>query len=91
MPRRRYQRVAHPESGLVFVFAYDSTDPELLHIFARHTTSPEDAIDAFFEGTEDTLWNERYRRYETYSTTHGLFWYWIKPGEVVMVVSCFGL
>jgi hypothetical protein len=91
MPQRRYLRVPDDESGLVFVFAYDATDPEILHIFARHTTSPEEAIDAFFEGPDDTSWNDTHARYETYTATHGLFWHWIRQGEVVMIITCFRL
>jgi predicted DNA binding CopG/RHH family protein len=70
VPKRRYQRVPHPESGLTFVFAYDCDAPELLHIFSRHATSPGDAVDAFFEGREDTTWNDEYERYETSGEHH---------------------
>ena len=76
------------EGGIRFVFRYDYDAPELLHIFARHLTSIDDALDTFFDGTTE-VWNERHTRFETYSQTHGLFWFWIEEGRVVMVVSCF--
>jgi hypothetical protein len=81
-----YQRIF--EQGICFVFKYDDDAPELLHIFARHLTSVDDALNTFFEGTRET-WNERFARFETYSATHGLFWFWIEEERVVMVVSCF--
>jgi hypothetical protein len=89
MPPRRYQRIRHDDSGIVFVFAYDRTHPELLHIWARHLVSPSTAIDTFFEGGRDTTWNERRQRYETYSIDHGLYWFWLDPERAVMVISCF--
>jgi hypothetical protein len=81
-----YQNVE--EYGIRFVFKYDDDAPEILHIFARHLTSIDDALDTFFEGTSEP-WNAERRRFETYSETHGLFWFWIEEERVVMVVSCF--
>jgi hypothetical protein len=26
--------------------------------------------------SQDPVWNERYKRFETYSETHGLYWFW---------------
>jgi hypothetical protein len=72
MSQRRYRRIRHRASGLVFVFAYDSDDPSLLHIYARHLTSPADGMRTYFEG--ETTWNARRRRFETSTLTHGLFW-----------------
>lgn len=76
------------ENGIRFVFKYDDDAPELLHIFARHLTSIDDALDTFFDG-HTCGWNEQRARFETYSETHGLYWFWIEEGSVVMVVSCF--
>ncbi len=45
--RAPYVRITDRESGLVFLFAPDAAAPELLHIFARHTTEPDDAIETF--------------------------------------------
>jgi hypothetical protein len=75
------------DSGIRFVFKYDDADPSILHIFARHLTSIDDALDTFFEG--ETTWNPERRRFETYTETHGLFWFWLREGAVVMVISCF--
>lgn len=76
------------ESGIKFVFKYDEQAPELLHIFARHLTTIDDALDLFFD--QKPVWNEQYERYENYSETHGLYWYWInQPNKIVMIVSCF--
>jgi hypothetical protein len=91
VPPRRYQRVRDNDSGLVFVFAYDTADPEVLHIFARHLVSSDTAIDTFFDGADDTSWNQRRERFESYSADHGLYWLWLEPQRVVMVISCFRL
>jgi hypothetical protein len=83
--------VAHKqveEQGIRFVFKYDDDAPELLHIFARHLTTIDDALDVFFEGEEE-VWNDERHRFETFSSTHGLFWFWIEENRVVMVVTCF--
>jgi hypothetical protein len=91
MPQPRYYRQRDDASGLIFVFRYDPDAPELLHIFARHATVPDDAIDAFFEGADDTTWNDQRRRFETYSADYGLYWFWLEPQRVVMVITCFRL
>ncbi len=43
---RKYKTVE--EQGLRFVFAYDDDAPDLLHIYVRHLTSIDDALDTFF-------------------------------------------
>lgn len=91
MPQGRYARVLDESSGLIFVFAYDRTDPDLLHIFARHTTSIDEAIGTFFADDADTAWNEQRARFESYSESHGLFWFWLEEDRTVMVISCFRL
>lgn len=75
--------------GIAFVFKYDAVAPDLLHIYARHLTSPDDAISTFF--TAEAKWNAEHKRYENYSTTHAVYWYWIKQDSVVMIVTCFRL
>ncbi len=47
--------------GFSFVFAHDPADPAMLHIFARHLTTIEDALAVWFDedsdetsGTSDT-------------------------------------
>ncbi len=75
-----------------FVFKYETGNPEMLHIYARHLVTAEDAIGIFF--SYDPIRNEQWNRFETYSETHGLYWRWCKKSEnekkkVVMVISCF--
>jgi hypothetical protein len=84
---RKYKTVE--EHGHRFVFAYDDDAPDLLHIYVRHLTSVDDALDTFFNG--QTKRNEEQQRFETFTDTHGLFWFWIEPEKVVMVISCFRL
>lgn len=76
------------EQGYTFVFKYDGDDSEILHIFARHLTTIDDALDVFFSA--DPVWKAEYERYESYSPTHGLYWFWHdQDRKVVMVISCF--
>ena len=75
-------------SGVTFVLKYDEADPTILHIFARHLTSPADAMRVFFAARP--TWNETHQRFESMTDTHGLYWYWIDEAKrVAMVVSCF--
>jgi hypothetical protein len=46
MPEKFYRRV---DGGITFVFKAEPGHPELLHIFARHRTEPDDAINTFFD------------------------------------------
>jgi hypothetical protein len=74
--------------GHIFYFKYDHDAPDLLHIYARHLTEPVDAIKTFFTSTPE--WNEKRERFENYSETHGLFWFWLNEIEKkVMIVTCF--
>lgn len=83
----RYFRVSEDEH--VFVFKFDPSDPEQLHITVRHLTTVDDALDAFFDPDGKTRWNKRHKRFETYTASHTLYWYWIdEAGKVVMIVSC---
>lgn len=43
----RYKPVR--EAGITFLFRYDQVDPTILHIYARHLTSIDDALDVFFD------------------------------------------
>lgn len=75
--------------GVRFIFRIEPGH-DVLHIYARHLTTPVDAIRTFFAGhPERTVWNEQHRRFETYTDTHGLFWFWRDEGRTVMVISCF--
>jgi hypothetical protein len=87
-PRKAYKRVE--ENGIEFLFKYDDDAPELLHIYARHLTDVDDALDAFF-GAHTKSWNIEFGRFESYTATHGLFWFWLEENKVVMVISCFKL
>ena len=74
--------------GIKFYFKPDDTDPSILHIFARHLTTPAEAIRTFFAAKP--RWNKVYQRFETRTETHGLYWFWLNEAEQkVMVVSCF--
>jgi hypothetical protein len=85
---KRFEHVI--ENGIKFVFKMDDVDPNLLHIYARHLTTIDDALDLFFD-TKPT-WNQEFERCENYSETHGLYWFWIDESKkIVMVVSCFRL
>jgi hypothetical protein len=88
---RRYQAVE--EEGIHFLFAFDPDAPDLLHIFARHTRTIDDALDTFFDPVARTAWNEQRRRFETYSDSHGLFCFWAggQEGQTVFVITCFRL
>jgi hypothetical protein len=84
----RYKQVE--EDGIRFVFKYEDDAPDLLHIYARHLTSIDDALDTFFDGEQET-WNPERSRFETYTRTHGLFWFWLEEDRSDMVISCFRL
>lgn len=78
------------ENGITFVFKMDEVDSSLLHIYARHLTGIDDALDLFFDTKPS--WNGEFARYENYSDTHGLYWFWLdEQKRIVMVVSCFRL
>lgn len=88
MARRQYEVVECEDK--TFFFAYDKDDPELLHIYVRHLMEIDDALDVFFEGK--SKWNARHKRFETYTETHGLFWFWLNESErKVMIITCFKL
>lgn len=75
--------------GFTFVFKSDSLDDEMAHIYARHLKTEEDAMRVFFTGTE-TRWDEGMERFETFTDTEGLQWFWIdEAARILMVTSCF--
>lgn len=88
MPYRAKRR-----EGITFLFATDEVDPDLLHIFARHMMSPEQAIDAWFNYDEEH-WNEQFSRFESWwwqpnGWAIAVYWFWRKKDDVVVVISCF--
>ncbi len=85
MPRYKPVR----SHGFTFLFAYDQTDPALLHIFARHLTTIEDALRTWFDPQAEDVWNEQRQRFETRSETHVLYWTWLEDGQTVLIISCF--
>ena len=72
-----------------FVFKFDDDSPDLLHIWARHLKTEADALRIWLEGTDK--WNAKYQRYETYTDSEGVYWIWLKPDKVVMIISCFDI
>jgi hypothetical protein len=86
---RRYREITDQDSGLTFRFLHDLSDPSRLHVEARWGVSPEQAIDAFFEGTERTVWLERKRCFETIGSTHVVVWLWLDEARShVLVITC---
>lgn len=83
----RYERVE--ADGFTFLFAYDTTDPELLHIYARHLTTIDDALDVWFDDATEDVWDEKYERFETVGQHHVLYWTWVDPQRRVLIISCF--
>lgn len=77
------------ENGIGFIFKVDPDDPSLLHIYARHLTTVDDAIDVFFDPSATQHFNDEMRRYERHNQTHGLYWFWIEEPRAVMVITCF--
>lgn len=87
MPKRQVITVRHFGSGLIFGFRPDKANQDILHITARHGTTPEEAIETFLTG--QTVWDEAHLRFETFSETHGLYWFWWERDRRVGVISCF--
>lgn len=59
MSEQRRETYPDLDSGIDFTFTADPADPALLHIYPRHLTTPEDAIEAFFDPDAQTVWNQR--------------------------------
>lgn len=84
-----YKRVR--EHGITFYFKYDDQHPEFLHIYARHLTGIDDALDVFFDPNRQSVWNEEQQRWETQSATHMLYWTWLEERTKVLIITCFRL
>ncbi len=85
-PRSDFERIKC--NDLIFVFKYDDKKPDMLHIYSRHLTTPDDAIYLYFN--QDPVWDEERKRFGNFSETHGLYWFWRnKEKRVIMVISCF--
>lgn len=78
------------ENGITFLFKYDEDAPDLLHIYARHLTTIDDALNVYFN--TKPKWNKKHNRYENYSDTHGIYWFWLnEANKKVIVITCFNL
>ena len=88
MPRTRLERFLHEESGLSFYFGYQRDQPDRLHVDVRGV-SVEVAVTTYLEGTLQG-WDDEYRRFETRTSTHGIYWtkYHQQEGHI-LVISCF--
>lgn len=79
------------EENIKFFFKYDSdAKDKLLHIWVRHLTTIDNALDVFFENNS-TIWNKKHERFESYSDKHGLYWFWLEKDKKVMIISCFNV
>lgn len=74
--------------GVTFYFAYDPLDPSMLHIFARHLKTPQDAIRAWLGG--QAAWNEAHARFHSHYQGIEVTWFWINERRrMVQVISCY--
>lgn len=72
----------------IFYFKHEPELPDLLHIYVRHLTSPNDAMQTFFKGT--TQWNHKRNRFETHTSKHTIYWIWIDIHmRKVLIITCF--
>jgi hypothetical protein len=77
-------------NGVIFVFKYEADHPELLHIYARHRKEPSDAVEVYFDAP--SVWNPERKRFEAYTETQGIFWFWLdEHRKVVFVITCFDI
>jgi hypothetical protein len=82
---RKHKRVE--SQNHTFYFKYDD---DLLHIYVRHLTTIDNALETFFNTSGK--WNDERKRFENFSETHGLYWFWLNEEEKkVMIISCFRL
>lgn len=80
------------EDGFTFALAYDKEEPDLLHIFVRHLTTVDNALDCFFDSWQASSRNQAYNRFECSNATHGLFWNWMdEDAKKVLIITCFRL
>jgi hypothetical protein len=71
-----------------FRFYYDLEEPTVLHITRQHGTTPQEAVETFFDG-EAGAWDETRLRFETFTATHGLYWTRHAHDQSMIVISCF--
>lgn len=75
--------------GLRFAFAHDDDDPSILHIYARHLTTIDDALRVWFDKGAPERWNDQRQRFEVEGDRHVLYWSWLEYGRRVLIISCF--
>lgn len=75
-------------NGERFRFYYDRDHPQILHVTLQHGTTPEEAVQTFFEGST-TPWDEEHLRYETVTETHSIYWTRHAHDQSVIIISCF--
>lgn len=86
----------HTLIGLSFKFKLDRNpinskfEP---HIWHRHQITPEEAVLAYFNKSENK-WNEKHKRYECYSKNEDIYIYYMylsKDKKKIMVITAFTL
>ena len=80
------RRVITSERGIDFHFFYSKTWSRELHITREHATTPDDAIETYFDGV--TEYDPLHRRFVSVTAEHTLFWNWIERGASVYVITC---
>jgi hypothetical protein len=76
--------------GITFAFAWDPAAPgEVLHIYARHLTTVDEALATWFDDAATDTWNDEHQRFETENDTHVLYWSWLTEYERVLIITCF--
>jgi len=85
-PHKKFDK--YRTNGIQFFFKYDEMAPDLLHIYARHLTTPQEAIETYFDANK-TTWNDQFKRFETFSDTHGIYWFWLEKDSKILIISCF--
>jgi len=90
MGSSRYERIR--EDGYVFWFAYDRKQPNMLHIYAAHGATVDDALGVWFDPDASQTWNEQQKRFETRGESHVVYWTWLygnDGGQHVLIMTCF--
>lgn len=86
----KFNGIIVKENGILFFFKYDEISKDQLHIFVRHLTTIDNALNTFFDGK--SIWNTKNERFETRNETHELYWFWLDDNKTkVMIITCFNL
>ena len=86
----RFNGIIVKENGINFFFKYDISSTEQLHIYVRHLTTIDNALDVFFEG--ESTWNSEHQRFESKNDSHELYWFWLDDNKTkVMIITCFNI